>query len=184
MDHHEPISPEALKLLLASHAEFLSFLERRVGSGELAEELLQQAYVRGIERGGAIGDDACAVAWFYRLLRNALVDHVRRSGAAGRALRRLAGELEGSHGVDEPRRPTACACVSKLLGTLKPEYEAALRTVDIEGKSLGDFAKQVGITANNAAVRLHRARSALGDRVRTSCGACASDGACLDCDCV
>lgn len=184
MDHRELISPESLKLLVASHAEFLSFLEGRVGSRELAEELLQQAFVRGIERGGAIHDDESAVAWFYRLLRNAVVDHARRSGAADRALHRLAQELATSQPVDESLHRTVCACVSKLASSLKPEYAAALQAVDVEGTAVGEFAKQVGITANNAAVRLHRARAALGEQVRASCGACASDGACLDCSCV
>jgi RNA polymerase sigma-70 factor (ECF subfamily) len=184
VDRHEPISPEALRLLVASHAEFLSFLERHVGSRELAQELLQQAFVRGIERGGAIHDDERAVAWFYRLLRNAVVDHARRSGTADRALRRWADELEASQHVDESLHRTVCTCVSKLVGTLKPEYATALQAVDVEGKPVGDFAKQAGISANNAAVRLHRARAALGERVRASCGTCASDGSCLDCSCV
>jgi RNA polymerase sigma-70 factor (ECF subfamily) len=184
VDHREPISPESLKLLLASQAEFLSFLERRLGSRELAQELLQQAFVRGIERGGAIQDDESAVAWFYRLLRNAVVDHARRSGAADRALRRWADELPAALPVDESLHQTVCTCVSKLASSLKPEYEAALQAVDVEGRAVGDFAKQVGITPNNAAVRLHRARAALGESVRASCGACASDGSCLDCSCV
>jgi hypothetical protein len=45
VDHGQPISPEVLKLLLARQTEFFAFLERRVGARELAEELLQQAYV-------------------------------------------------------------------------------------------------------------------------------------------
>jgi RNA polymerase sigma factor (sigma-70 family) len=184
VDPREPISPDSLKLLLASQAEFLSFLERRLGSRELAQELLQQAFVRGIERGGAIQDDESAVAWFYRLLRNAVVDHARRSGAADRALRRWADELATAPPVDESLHRTVCTCVSKLASSLKPEYAAALQAVDVEGRAVGEFANQAGITPNNAAVRLHRARAALGEQVRASCGACASDGSCLDCSCV
>ncbi len=184
MDPREPITAESLKRLLASQPEFLAFLERRLGSRELAEELLQQAFVRGIERGGAIQDDESAVAWFYRLLRNAVVDHARRSGATDRALRRWADELKTAAPVDESLHRTVCTCVSKLASSLKPEYAAALQAVDVEGRAVADFAKQAGITPNNAAVRLHRARAALGEQVRASCGACASDVSCLDCSCV
>lgn len=172
-----------LTVLVANRAEFLSFLERRVGSPELAEELLQRAFVRGIERGGAIRDDESAVAWFYRVLRNAMVDHVRRTATADRALRRWAADLAASQDADEPPPRRVCKCVSILVGTLKPEYAAVLHGMDMEGMSAGEFAKNVGITSNNAAVRLHRARTALGERVRATCGTCASDG-CLDCCCV
>ena len=45
--------------------------------------------------------------------------------------------------------------------TLKPEYRDALRVVDLEDGKLSDLAEQSGITAENAAVRVHRARKAL-----------------------
>lgn len=182
VDHREPISPDALKLLVASHDRFLSFLERRLCSREVAEDLLQQAFVRGIERGGAIRDGESAVAWFYRLLRNAVVDHARRTGTANGVLRRWAEELGASQPVDESLHRTICACVSRLVDTLKPEYASAIRAVDVEGKPVGELAKQAGISPNSAGVRLHRARAALGERVRASCGPCASDG-CIDCTC-
>jgi RNA polymerase sigma-70 factor (ECF subfamily) len=185
VDSHsrEPISPEVLSRLVASHAAFLAFLEKRLGSRDLAEEVLQEAFVRGIERGGAIQDGESAVAWFYRLLRNAVVDQARRRVAADRSLQRWADELAAAVHLEEPLQNTVCGCVSQLVGTLKPEHAAALQAVDVEGKAVSDFAKEAGITPNNAAVRLHRARAALGERLRTCCGTCATHG-CLDCTCM
>jgi RNA polymerase sigma-70 factor (ECF subfamily) len=130
-----------------------------------------------------IREGESAVAWFYRLLRNAVVDHARRRAAADRSLQRWADELSNTVQVDESLQQTVCACVSQLVDTLKPEYAAALRAVDVEGKSVSVFAQESGITPNNAAVRLHRARAGLGERLRTSCGTCATHG-CLDCSCV
>src|SRR5262249_16694410 len=92
-DCSESTDGAALAVLLAQRASFLAFLERRLGSRELAEELLQDAYARGIERLSAIRADESAVAWFYRLLRNAIVDRRRRQGAGQRALAKLAEEL-------------------------------------------------------------------------------------------
>jgi RNA polymerase sigma-70 factor (ECF subfamily) len=63
--------------------------------------------------------------------------------------------------VQEPEaelRQEICRCVSGLLETLKPEYREALRIVDLEEGKLKDLAQQSGITADNAAVRVHRAR--------------------------
>jgi RNA polymerase sigma-70 factor (ECF subfamily) len=183
VDRHEPIAPDILSRLVESQAAFLAFLERRLGSHELAEELLQEAFVRGIERGGAIRDRDSAVAWFYRLLRNAVVDHARRRAAAVRSLERWADERPPLAHPDEPLQRTVCGCVSQLVETLKPEYAAALRAVDVEGKAVSSFAKEAGITPNNAAVRLHRARAALGERLQMSCGTCATHG-CMNCTCV
>jgi RNA polymerase sigma-70 factor (ECF subfamily) len=45
-----------------------------------------------------------------------------------------------------------------------------------------DFAGEAGITADNASVRVFRAREALRKQVKTSCGPCADHG-CLECSC-
>jgi len=175
------LSPAVVESLVGNHRRFLGFLERRVGSRAVAEEILQAAYVRTLEKGGDLGEGEGAVAWFYRLLRNALVDHYRRQGAEGRALEREA--LEASEwGPDPELTQTVCACIHDLLPALKPEYAEMVRQVDLEGRGVPEVAREAGITANNAGVRLHRARRALKKQLERSCGTCASHG-CLDCTC-
>jgi RNA polymerase sigma-70 factor (ECF subfamily) len=174
---------EVVEALVANHRAFLSFLERRVGSRDLAEEILQEAFVRGIARGGSLRDKESGTAWFYRLLRNALADHFRRRGAEKRALTRLKGEVgPGEPAADQELMGTVCACVLSLLDTLKPEYAAALRRVDLDGVAVSAFAKEAALTPNNARVRLHRARGALREQLLRCCGTCATHG-CLDCEC-
>jgi len=68
------------------------------------------------------------------------------------------------------------------VAELKPEYAAALKRVDVDGIAVQEFAAEAGITANNASVRLFRAREALRNRVSATCRTCADHG-CLDCTC-
>jgi RNA polymerase sigma-70 factor (ECF subfamily) len=179
----EGLSDSALAHLIDSHARFLAFLERRVGNRDAAEELLQEAFVRALQRGESLRDGESAVAWFYRLLRNALIDHHRRRGSERRALEAVTVEPRTPEPApDEELLATVCGCVRGLVETLKPEYAEIVRAVDLDDLSVGDFARGAGITANNAGVRLHRAREALGRRLVQSCGACATHG-CLDCRC-
>lgn len=172
---------DVVATLVENHRRFLAFLERRVGSRALAEELLQVAFVRGIERAGTLRESESAVAWFFRLLRNAVVDHQRRAASATRAT----SLLDSGHEPAAPDPETIheiCRCILGLAETLKPEYAAALRRCEVEGLSVQDFALETGITANNAAVRLHRARAALKLRLEASCRTCADHG-CFDCTC-
>jgi len=151
----------------------------------MAEEILQEAFVRSVEKIAAVRDDESVVAWFYRLLRNAIIDRRRRHAASERAhaeLSREAQVLADANDPDERERGEICTCMSGLVETLKPEYESAIRTVDLAGGTVADLAQADGISAGNAAVRLHRARQALGQRLRATCGACAEHG-CLDCGC-
>lgn len=168
------------QVLLAQHGRFLSFLERRLGSRPDAEEVLQGAYVRALERG--VPEDAGdgIVTWFYRVLRNGLLDRARRRDAERRSGERLAREAEEA---EEPElRAAVCACMHDVLPALKPEYADVVRAVDLEERALAEVAAARAITVNNATVRLHRARQALRKQLLRTCGACAAHG-CLDCTC-
>lgn len=176
-----PASPEVVARLVANHREFLRFLESRVRDRALAEDILQAAFVKALERGGALREDESAVAWFYRLLRNSLVDHWRRTGRESKVIERGAGEAD-SAAEDPELHGTVCRCFEGLLPTLKPGYADLLRRVDLQGAAVSAVAAELGITANNASVRLHRARRALGVSLEASCGTCATHG-CLDCSC-
>ncbi len=179
----DPREPDVLRVLLDNHARFLGFLERRVGSRDEAEDILQEAFVRSIGRTDALRNAESATAWFYRVLRNALIDHHRREGTRARAFLQLAAEADEGAGAPDPElEAVGCACVTALVNTLKPEYGAALRRVDLDGLSVRGFAEEAGITPTNAGVRLHRAREALRRQLARSCGTCLTHG-CLDCSC-
>src|SRR5262245_23290292 len=125
----EALPPEIVQKLVDNHRAFLGFLEKRVGSRAEAEDILQEAFAKGIERCDALRDQDSVVAWFYRMLRNAVVDRHRRRGAAARGLEALAREMDDE--ISPPREfvETACRCVRQLSDTLKPEYADALNRV-------------------------------------------------------
>lgn len=176
------LSPEAIQRLVDSHRQFLSFLEKRVESREVAEDILQSAFVRGLERGAEVRDEESVVAWFYRVLRNATIDHYRHRASRERAYEGWRQEFGSLETPDAGLKQEICACVAELVETLKPEYREALRIIDLNEGSLNDLAEQSGITSGNAGVRVHRAREALRKQVLAACGSCAEHG-CLDCQC-
>lgn len=170
----------ALRILLENHRAFLRYLERRVGDRAIAEDILQDAFTRNLEKVNSVPDEAL-VPWFYRTLRNATIDQYRRRGTAARALEAFAREMETQQPSDE-LTAEICACVTRLATTLKPEYAEALQTIDVQGVPVKAFAEQKGLSANNAGVRVFRARDALRRRVVESCGTCAEHG-CRNCTC-
>jgi RNA polymerase sigma-70 factor (ECF subfamily) len=183
----DPGTPGVLGILLENHARFLGFLERRVSSRDVAEDILQEAFVRSLGRAESLEAAESATAWFYRVLRNALTDHYRREGSRSRALAGLAAESAAAGedvapGPDHELEELACACILSLVDTLKPEYGAALRRVDLDGLSVKGYAEESGITPGNAGVRLHRARTALRRQLARCCGTCV-EHRCLDCGC-
>lgn len=177
------VTPALLQVLVDNHREFLAFVERRVGDRAAAEDILQEAFVRGIEKGGALRSEESARAWFYRVLRNAIVDRHRHATVHDRRLEAFAEEVAAAESARVGEVEHAiCACVARLVDTLKPEHAQALRRIELDGIAVKDFAAEAGITDNNAGVRVFRARAALHRQVMQSCGTCAEHG-CMDCTC-
>ena len=174
------MSTDVATILVDNHRKFLAFLEKRVGARDVAEDILQEALVRGLQRSGQLRDSDSVIAWFYRSLRNAVVDHWRRTGTERELF--SADEEDLEQPADPELMRTVCECASELLQTLKPEYADALRRVEMDGISVKNFAQEAGVTPNNASVRLFRARDALRRQVERCCGTCADHG-CVDCDC-
>ena len=181
MSAHSPESA-LTSVLVENHRQFLAFLERRVGDRALAEDILQDAFVKSIEKEGDLRDEASAVPWFYRLLRNAVIDHYRRSSVRSKALESFGREMEGAVEPPPDVHDAICGCLADLAATLKPEYASAIQRVELEGRSLEEYAAEAGISRNNAAVRAFRARESLRKQVKSSCKTCAEHG-CLDCSC-
>lgn len=177
---HDPdvlASDARIRTLVAEHRRFLGYLERRLGDRAEAEDVLQEAFVRSLAAAPA-GDDERLVAWFFRVLKNAVVDQRRRTSARARALERLVDEDVTAQELEAE----ACRCVLALTEHLRPDYRDALRRIELDGVPVKDFALEAGVSAQNAAVRVFRARRALERELARACGTCATHG-CLDCSC-
>ena len=86
-------NPRTLAALLENHRAFLRYLERRVGERALAEDILQDAFAKVIAAPQGTPTEEGIIPWFYRSLRNAVVDQVRRRRSDERALEAFAHEL-------------------------------------------------------------------------------------------
>ena len=175
-------TPAPIAILLENHRAFLTYLERRVGDRALAEDILQDAFTKVVDRPEQAPADEGVVPWFYRTLRNAAVDQFRRRGSATRAIEAFARELDVHVSPEPELEAEICACVRRLAATLKPEYAEALQAIDMHGMPVKAFAEQHGLSPSNAGVRVFRAREALKKRVTESCGTCAEHG-CRNCAC-
>jgi RNA polymerase sigma factor (sigma-70 family) len=178
------LSPAVLRVLTENHDRFLRFLRRRVQPRDAAEEILHDSVIRGITRGASLRDEQAVLPWFYRMLRNAIIDHARSESAKQRALSALESEMASHTGAPSDRQliDTICNCVTALVEALRADYAKALKRVDLGGEPIEAFARTSGITRGNASVRLFRARRALRRAIDRNCGACAEHGGYL-CEC-
>ena len=165
--------------LLAHRHVFKAFVASRVGNEADAEDLLQNGLLKALNRADDVKDSEKAVAWFYQLLRNVIIDHVRSRNAATKRDDDWATNAVALADDAEAERQI-CACFEKMLPALKPTHAELLRRVDLQGEPVAKAAAALGMTPNNTSVTLHRARGELRTKLMDFCGDCK----CLDnCEC-
>ena len=146
-------------------ATFEAFVRARVRPDEV-EDLLQRAALRAMESADRLDDPERVEAWLHRIHRNLVIDTYRGRASEDRHLDRDSAvpERAGAE-VDDP-----CSCSVVQAARLPASYATILSMVDTAGVELRDAARELEITPNNAAVRLHRARKALRQAMLDHCG--------------
>lgn len=168
--------------LAADEGRFLSFIRSRVGSLEEAEEILQMAYLRSLEKGDQVRDDSSVVSWFFSVIRHAIADHFR-----GRGREKLEQAEPGwwervESEAHAAAQESAVGCVRVALRALRPDDAELIEAVDLKGQEIGTVADGLGVSPAALSVRLFRARAALRARLQELCRTCTATR-CLYCKC-
>lgn len=179
-NHYRPFMAKAEDALIENLDAFVAFARKRMGDPDLAADVVQDSLLKALESPDKPDDSQGAVTWFYRILRNSIIDLLRRRDVQARAIKRLKTELPDSPDADAEQ--VVCQCVKRLLPGLPEQYRDLLQRIDLDGESPKAAAASLGLTTNNLNVRLHRARQRLRQKVEATCRVCSKHG-CLDCSC-
>jgi RNA polymerase sigma-70 factor (ECF subfamily) len=182
MSSPQPTAHTTAALLADNLAAFRSFARSRLQDDELAADAVQESMLRALRANTGTVRDGSALAWFYRILRNVLIDMHRRQCARSAATHRYASEMNADQPGNLELERVACRCFESLLATLRPDYARILELSDLRGQTQEKIAETLHLSRSNIKVRLHRARRQLRSRLESVCQACASSG-CLNCTC-
>jgi RNA polymerase sigma factor (sigma-70 family) len=167
-------------VLAENWERFVAFARKRVGDAHLAEDVVQESFLKALRAENQPVEGEDVLAWFYRILRRSIIDLYRRSDSRARTLDRFLAEFteEG----DEEMQREVCGCFKSLMAEMAEGYRDVLERIDLGGSSVREVAGDLGLTENNVTVRLHRARKELRRRVEECCHVSSAAG-CLDCRC-
>jgi RNA polymerase sigma factor (sigma-70 family) len=140
-------------------ARLFTFLCRLLGSGQrhLAEDLLQQTFLRLAEHGPELRADSDLRAWLYTVARNAFLGQVR-----GRRLAAEAASLElvADYSAETEAR-LMLGDVEQALARLRLEDRELLLLVGAEGLEPLAVSRLLGVEPATLRKRLARARQRL-----------------------
>jgi RNA polymerase sigma-70 factor (ECF subfamily) len=133
-----------------------SFIRSRVRDHTAAEDILQDVFVKIHQKLPSLRLSERLDAWVWRIVRNAIADHYRRSRPA---LPLSDVDLPGSEA--ESDLPELNSCVRKFINQLQPAYRDALLLTEWEGLNQHEMGKRLGLSPSGAKSRVQRARNQL-----------------------
>jgi RNA polymerase sigma factor (sigma-70 family) len=154
------------RLYTRYHGRVYGFLHRLARRRDLAEDLVQETWLR-LARGWSVsGGIADLEAWLFTIARNVFLSQVRADATSSRTVEGLRHLPPG-----EPRGPEQAAQTSETMNRLEAAFEALsdedrtiLLLVAVEGLDQQQVASVLGIGHAAARQRVFRARGRLAEQ--------------------
>ena len=170
-------SPELGTAYLALRQQLRSFLRRHVSDASVADDLLQDIFVKALQSHRSGKTIANVTAWLYTAARTTVIDHYRAQAEPH-------VELDESHWISEENElelhSKLALCLRPFAEQLAPIYRDSLLASELDGIGMRELAEREGVSLSAIKSRVSRARRMLKDKVLECCHVEMQDGVVSD----
>ncbi len=145
------------ELFYRHHRQLYRLATLTTANPDDAADALQDALLAAHRTAGAFRHDSAVSSWLHRIVVNACLDRLRRNKFRDHAV--LDEEL--THGTDPTRHIDTAIVIERALLTLPIEQRAAVVAVDMQGFSVAETARMLGVPEGTVKSRCARARAKL-----------------------
>ena len=161
-----PVNDRLVVLWQDYHDKLLGFIRSRVESVDVAEDILQDVFIKIQKSLLTLQDTERMESWIYRIVRNAVIDHYRARKAFEEVPQSLAAPEQDE---EEQARYEISACLVPMIATLPAPYRDALRLSEIDGLKQKQVAEALGLSLSGAKSRVQRGRAMVLDLLTDCC---------------
>lgn len=145
-------------------SELRKFLVRRVADQHVAEDVLQEVFLKAMQQGEIFCCLNSARSWLFKVMHNAVSDHFRTR-------RQFLDLSEDIPKQDDELAPidVLAACVPRVLSELSGVDREVLMLCDLQGLKQKEYAEMKGLSLPAAKARVQRARKRFQERLTGAC---------------
>jgi RNA polymerase sigma-70 factor (ECF subfamily) len=164
----------ALERLLARHqAQIYRFGAKMCRDEEDAKDVLQETMIAAARTIPEFRGTSAVSTWLYAIARSFCIKKRRTSKFAPERIDSLEAHAEQAAEIADSRRTPEedvagrqlQAALDSAIGSLDPMYREVLTLRDVEGLSAAEVAEVMGLSVEAVKSRLHRARTAIRERI-------------------
>ncbi len=150
------------------------YISSKVDNKEDAKDILQNVFVKVVEKADTLKEEKATKAWIFTICRNTIIDYYRKSrmkvynnrlDGNGEDSRFIAKEIENAKAVTiELER-----CMESLIKQLPEKYRYPIIMTQIKGIKQKDLAKEMNIPYPTIRSRVQRGKEKLKELISSSC---------------
>ncbi|WP_167615463.1 RNA polymerase sigma factor SigZ [Maribellus sediminis] len=149
------------------HDQLLDFIRKRTKDPVEAEDILQEVFLKILDKIDSLKDSEKLKSWMYQIARNTIIDHFRLQKKEDKQLHYVTSE--GDEPEDNSSMKEAESWIGLYIDGLPENYKEAVVLSELNGLSIGEVAEKLNISYTNARARVHRGRQALKKSLTDCC---------------
>ena len=148
------------------HEKLFNFINNRVDQTSMAEDLLQDVFLKIYDRIDTLKDENKLQNWIYQIARNAIIDHYRSK----KPMVDLPLDIkEDSPNPYEENREEIASWIQPMIGYLPETYRDTLQMSEIEGLPHKEIARRKSLSVSGVKSRVQRGRKLLQEMLTDCC---------------
>ncbi len=136
----------------------MSFILRRVSDEQVAEDLLQETFIRVHRKLDDIDDMQRISSWVYQIARNLIIDYYRSKANEAAS---IADDLEADSDENQNINELVSSWLPYMISQLPDSYREAVELYELKGLPQQEIANHLNLSLSGAKSRVQRGRNKL-----------------------
>ena len=149
---------EISHIWMKHHNQLLFFISKRVDDPQIAEDILQDVFIKILSKINSLEDSTKLQSWLYQIARNTIADYYRKKKKEDNLSILFQAEDDVT---DLDAMKEAESWIGLYVHTLPKNFRDALVLSELKGLSITQVAEKLGISYTNARARITRGRKQL-----------------------
>ncbi len=166
MTHRNSPNDKTEMIWIEFSRKLRNFISRKVPDASVADDILQDVFIKIHSNIDSLKDEQKVRAWIYRITRNSIIDYYRKK-------RNVKAALKDIHSyemfTDDDSEHEIAAGLEAIVKRLPPKYSEAILLTEFEGLKQKELADKIGLSVSAAKNRVQRARQMIKDDLMRCC---------------
>lgn len=152
------------------HAKLRAFVRSSVHDDIVADDILQNVFLKMHTRLISLNDETKLKSWLYKITRNAIIDHFRLKKATTTIeIPRQLPQPDSEDDLGEKTTQQLSECLWPMIQQLPEYYREAVILSELQGLKQKEVAQIQDISVSGAKSRVQRGRAILKDMLAECC---------------